>query len=436
MKASRLAEVVRVAHPHPLAGAEYDQYYEPNTHLARGEDAAAQMALYFVNMREDDRFSKVLFTGHRGSGKSTELYRLEQMLTREQPEGAKFRVIRFEITEEANLVDLDFTNLVFAIMNRLFDAAIDDGLSIDESALDNLVYLWRKDEFVEKIHMNKAEAEAGVEATLGWWGIFRAQVRGILRASWETKRVVKAHIEQNLPQLLVATNDLIADIRSQYRSRGLELLMIVDELEKLAIPKARALFLDHGQILTQFDLHLIYTFPIFLRYAHEFEEIANVFDDNYLLSMVMVTGRNGEPHLAGRGALRAIITRRIDGNLIGNEALEYLIINSGGVLRHLFDMLKRAVLVELAREGERIELSSVVSSFRRLRSDFERTIEASHLEALKRVAGGLNLVQDEPLRQMLQALAVIEYNGDRWLGLHPAVADYLRNRGDLPALPS
>ena len=40
---------------------------------------------------------------------------------------------------------------------------------------------------------------------------------------------------------------------------------------------------------------------------------------------------------------------------------------------------------------------------------------------------------DEVLSELLKTLAVIEYNGERWCGVHPVLVDFLREKGRINA---
>jgi hypothetical protein len=62
---------------------------------------------------------KVLFTGHRGSGKSTELNKLATMLE------DKFFIVRFSILRTLNPQDMTYVDLLLALATSLFKQATD-----------------------------------------------------------------------------------------------------------------------------------------------------------------------------------------------------------------------------------------------------------------------------------------------------------------------
>ncbi|MBI5054274.1 MAG: hypothetical protein HZB52_13560, partial [Chloroflexi bacterium] len=76
-KAKNLTDVVRVFNPvQPLSGTELTEYY-----VDRQSEALAQMETRLRVARKDEPI-KLLFTGQRGCGKSTELAKLAHNLRR------------------------------------------------------------------------------------------------------------------------------------------------------------------------------------------------------------------------------------------------------------------------------------------------------------------------------------------------------------------
>jgi hypothetical protein len=92
---------------------ETSRYYV-NLEQIRSEDAfrEVQGRLDLLNPRE---FDSLLFTGHRGCGKSTELRRLEQLIQ------SDYRVIYLDSLEELDIQDADYTDLYLVIIQQITD---------------------------------------------------------------------------------------------------------------------------------------------------------------------------------------------------------------------------------------------------------------------------------------------------------------------------
>ena len=100
MKASHLREVIGCFDPmQSLDEAHKDWYVE------RPDSPEEEIKVYLLNNSTD---TKILFSGHRGSGKSSTLSKLAH-----DPEIQKaFLVVKFSIKDELNVADLSYTDLL------------------------------------------------------------------------------------------------------------------------------------------------------------------------------------------------------------------------------------------------------------------------------------------------------------------------------------
>ncbi|MDM8515444.1 hypothetical protein QUF76_04535 [Desulfobacterales bacterium HSG16] len=425
-KATELRNVLRVTKAQPLKGKDFDNFFV-ETDEARGVNSALRLSDIFQINIDDPQ--KVLFMGHRGSGKSTELYRFGKYIEDE------FKVVNFSVKDEIDIVDLEYTDLIFVILRKLFEEAEKDKIPVNEYVLDNLDHYWHDKKLIDELKIEKAKIETGGKIKGGLFNVIGFYISGVLSTGSESKVAVRRHIKPRLSQLLAGGNDLIADISRKYKKKGKTLILVIEDLDKLEIPVAKKLFLDHKNILTSFNLHIVYTFPIFLHYSGDFDEIGSVFDHYELLSMIKVKDINDKSYKKGVNIIRDIVEKRAELSLFEPEALEYVIEKSGGSLRHVFEMLQNAVLDARTRDrsAEKMDQSSAEMAYKRLRNYFERIIWAEHMIPLKALYESIDKkpVPDSKLNELLKCMAVIEYNGERWCGIHPAVEDILKKKGEI-----
>jgi hypothetical protein len=71
------------------------------------------------------RREKYLFLGFRGSGKSTELYRLEAALDRD-----RFLVVNYSIRDDLNLSDFDFRDFFVSMALKVYDISGVEGIAL------------------------------------------------------------------------------------------------------------------------------------------------------------------------------------------------------------------------------------------------------------------------------------------------------------------
>lgn len=423
-RATDLRGVIRVTKLQPLKGSDFDQFFV-ETDAARGQNSALSLSDFFLANIDEPK--KALFMGHRGSGKSTELYRFGKYIENE------FKVINFSIKEETDIRDLEYSDLIFVILRRLYKEAVNDKIPVNEHILDNLDHYWNDEKLIENLKINKASIDTGSGVKGGFWNFISLHISGVLSTGSETKTVVREHIKPRLSQLIISANDFIKNITDEYKKRGKALILVIEDLDKLDLAVAEELFLKRANILVSFQLHMVYTFPIFLHYTPNFNEIESSFDHYEMLSMMKVVHKDGvTPCTEGRLMIREIINKRADLTLFDKDALEFVIVKSGGSLRHLFEMLQNAVLDTRVRNrnATSMDLKGAENAYQKLRNYFERTIASEHIDTLKEVYNSPDKkpMQNPKLKEMLNCMAVIEYNGVRWCSLHPAVEDILKEK--------
>jgi energy-coupling factor transporter ATP-binding protein EcfA2 len=428
-RATDLAGLIRVFQSEPLRNENFNKFYVDASE-ARGNDSAFCLIDYFrININKP---KKVLFMGHRGCGKSTELERVRKEL---EP---VFFVTTFSIKDEIDTIDLNYIDLIFVILDKLLQALEPHNIEINPDILKNLYDYWHDEKIYNIFKTDKMEADVIAGAKLNFLTAMMFSVKGVLKTGKETKEEVRRIITAKISQLMLGINDLIDNISSRLKEVGKVPILIVEDLDKLDISVAKDLFLYHKNTLTELNIHIIYTFPIFLHYSHDFSEIEQSFDHNEFLYMIKVHNKDYTYHPIGIELIKKIISERSDSdNLFIDGSLEYLIKQSGGALRNLFEMILNASLKSRGRKIDKIDMESAKFAYIKLRSGFERTISRKHVDTLKRIyedpnknpfIDDTNLDVNDNLKELLKSLAVIEYNGERWCDLNPAVVDILDSK--------
>lgn len=422
-KATNLRQILKVYEPNPLQGDDFNKFHVDASD-ARGDNSSEKISMFFSELKDTPQ--KILFMGHRGSGKSTELWKV---ITDLEP---NFKIISFSIKEEIDIIDLKYIDLIFLILKKLLDSVKDEKINLGDSLIDNLYNYWYGKKILEVIKTDKYEAGVNTEAKLNILNQIIFSIKGILSTGKETKEIVRTDIEPSLSELLKSMNDIITKIKIELVKKNKVPLIIIEDLDKLEIPIAEDLFLNHKNILTALDIHIIYTFPVFLRYSSKYSEIKDAFSLQELLSVIKINNKNGTPHDKGRRTLKNIIEMRADKNLFEDGVLDFVIEKTGGVLRNIFEILKDASLRNIVnnRNSNILTLDIVKNAYMSFKSDFERKIRKEHIDKLKEIYHDPQKrpLSDDVLMELLYNTAVIEYNGERWCNLHPAVEEILKER--------
>lgn len=428
-RAERLEDMLKVFKPYPLGEKNYDDFYV-ETSEARGENAAFKIIYRLKNANSVP--VKLLFMGHSGSGKSTELYKVEKELS------DVYQVIRFSISDEIDVMDLTYVDLIFTILHMIIETLNKVKIKISDDKYEKLFSYWNDERVCETLDMCKLDVDSDIATKVSFVNILTASIKGLFQIGSESRNIIRKKIEPNLKQLVQCTNEIIEEIDKKLYKKGKKLLLIIEDLDKLEIGAAEELFLKHRKVITSLQINTIYTFPIFLFYSTQFNAIKDDFDAYVLLSMIKTKDRNGSRFDKGISVIKEIIGKRANLNLISDEALDFVIMKSGGALRDIFGMLENAVLEAKSKDinTQIIEVDHIKSSYKSLKSSYERVLCKEHLSLLKEIYNDSTkkpIENEERLMELLKSMAVIEYNGERWCGLHPAIEDFLREKGELNA---
>lgn len=428
-RAENMEDMLKVFKPFPLGEKNYNEFYV-DTSEARGDNAAFKI-IYRLKAANSVPI-KLLFMGHSGSGKSTELFKVEKELS------DAYQVVRFSIRDEVDIMDLTYADMIFTIMHNVIETLHNEKIRISDDKFDKIFSYWNDERVCEILDVSQVSIEAELEAKASFVNTITARIKGLFQIGSESKNIIRKKIEPNLRQLIQYTNEIIEEADKKLEKKGKRLLLIIEDLDKLDIGAAEELFIKHRKVITSLQIHTIYTFPIFLFYSTQFNAIKDDFDAYVLLSMIKTKGRDGRKYEKGVETIRQIIGKRANLNLIADNALELAIMKSGGALRDIFEMLENAVLEAKTENinAQRIEMVHIEKAYNNLKSSYERVLSKGHLALLKEIYKDPSkkpIEDEEKLMELLKSMAVIEYNGERWCGLHPAIEDFLREKGELNA---
>jgi hypothetical protein len=353
---------------------------------------------------------KFFFSGHRGCGKSTELLHLMANPAIQK----KYWPINFSIREEADIIDLDFRDILLAIGSRMFRDYRKAGGRLPEQLLKELNG-WRGkvEEEVKTIHTGRTAFEigAGIDAFFSNTGI-KMRLEPVTRAE------IRQVFEKDISGLIAVINNIATAIYSKEHRIP---LILIDDLDKPGLDEARAIFHDRREIMMQPNCAIIYTVSSALFYSKEFDSIRDqaVFLPNIKLHPHV------EPEVKdkeGYQTLRRFVHVRIDTNLVDSLALEDAITYSGGVFREMARIMRTAIGRARRRKAGKVDIADIEWATTEIRNEYRRILDKEDIEILKKVHNQNRLEYDGRVRPLLQLLAVLEYrNGENWCDVHPVL---------------
>ena len=364
-----------------------------------------------ILLEDTNEPQKVLFTGHRGSGKTSELAKLGQQL------GDEFFIVHYSVKSILNLFDLSYVDVVLSLGLQLIREATQGDLAVEEDVLRQIL-AFGKDISEETELGATTRAEVGAELNF-----LVGKLSSKLGTEDATRRVVREKVSHRIGDLLESVDTLAREVE---RHTGRRVLVIVEDLDKTDLRTAKELFYEHASSLSAPPVSIIYTFPTALRHDNDFMQIVTNFPNPSILPGMKVVLRDGEPDEDGLECLRRVFTNRADESLIAPEALDRLAELSSGIPRELVALGRQACLEARKSENARIELDNVERAASRRRMEYQVLLTSRQLELLKAVHAARRVENDEEHRALLHNLSAVEYRNDEaWHDVHPVVVPLL-----------
>lgn len=424
----KLKEIYSAFHPSPLKPGQQDLYV--NLDSVRG-DAGVVRDLERKIRLADAPTCQVL-TGHRGSGKSTELWRLQHVLQEPDADNQRYFVVLVEADDHMDRNDIDFPEILIAIIRQLaedlrrrLNVTLKPGYFKDRwSRLKKLA--------LSEVSFDGLELETGL-----------ATLSATIKNSPDARNEIRKLLDPDTNHWLTAANDVIGKAKLELQTKGFkDLVIIVDDLDKM-ITRAHEragcsttenLFVHRAAQLTAFQCHLVYTMPLELAYSHHEQTI----EDRYggavpVIPMTKIATRPPDPksHKAGLDSFRRIIQARLDSvgashdELFANKKIETDLINlSGGQPTELMTLIREAIITG--------DLPIKSNALKRCREDsfrsYRRQLRPDHWPVLEeaRATGQVTRTKENeaPFRELLEGRALLLYrNHEEWYALHPVVAE-------------
>ena len=371
-----------------------------------------------------------LLSGYRGTGKSSELRRLEQHLR-----GKGYVVIRCDIEDYLNLsVPVDISDFLMAISGAFSDAIEHLGLPGEAPRFwDSLVDLLGRIEF------------NGISTTLRT-GVASATIKANLKSDPSFKARLQDHMAGHLGSLVQEVHDFFERCVSAIRDwdgNGREAVFLVDSIEHFrgtlvnvsdVQSSVETLFVSHAERLHLPHLHVVYTVPPYLKVRYS--NVGSLYEPGglHVLPALKLKSQEGVDFQQGYDAMEQVVAARGDWQkLLGERpALDRMVRYSGG---HLRDLLR--LLAEVLRRATELPVSAntVDAAIDQLRTEFLpiadsdarwlASIGRSHRTALARTEDLPDLA-----RFFDTHLALCYRNGDEWYDVHPLISDYVASQAE------
>ncbi len=427
--ATDLRTAYRVCDVKPLEGDDLDRYYA-QLGEARKSEAMINIST-MLDLQEEQAFSTILFTGHRGCGKSTELRLLERNWR------SQYHVIYLETDEVTDINDVEYTDLYLLVAQYVEYELRKLGIQLDRDILKDFED-WFADITEETEQTVESSISLAEEVTLGVESLFPipflskllAKLTSQIKGSPQGKKYIRNVLKKDSSRLKFIINLLLDDATQKIRHQQPEckgILLIFDNLDRCSPNVASSLFFDHASQLQDLRANVIYTVPISSVYSSQ--GIASSFNKPSILPIVNIyefkTGQSPLNHnLQGINALVSLIAKRIDIKKVFafEDVLIEIIRASGGHIRQLIQMVREACVTAIGRGHESIQIEDVNYVIRQLQFTFERVISEQHYSTLAYIYVFKQFSKDDIGQILISNMSVLEYSEEKcWYYPHPTI---------------
>jgi hypothetical protein len=389
---------------------------------ARGDDARHAIRTQLLR-KQGGRPLHIVFTSHRGAGKSTELKRLMHEVRK------NYHTIYVEANVELDPVGFDLEDLLLVLARSVCEEMDRVKLPLPEELLKRVTEWFSstvETTAVGRTYVAELKSSAKVG---GSWSFLRLMTNltalGRLESSHRTE--VKDVLRKYPGSLMKAVNSLFEGAhRLLKESHNRELLIIIDNLDRYPPEVVERLLVSQVDRFAELACNLILTPPISLLYRPGGGRLSDLFQHEVMCAVRMRGEKDpyDQPHGDGYRLLLNALGQRIDlDRLLPDEAARRrLVVASGGSVR---DLLKLASDASLRIDEGPITLSAVsrVVDQHRARMRDEVRSNKGWLESLRNIAATKCVSDADADLAVLHHRLAFKYNGSYWYDIHPLLAE-------------
>lgn len=359
-----------------------------------------------------------------GSGKSTELGRL----TKDPEIQERFSVstLRFEEHEWATL---DASQILFRIAEAIYNAH-KEVLPKSEDAE------WRKKlkELSARIFQ-----PMGIQATDGSlaleFDLVIVKLKQDIKLSEKARSMFRDYGETHQSLLQDFLRALVDDVEDAlFKTEGPhELLLIVDDLDKVRVPEAqKGIFDTNLNALLAPPLRIVYTLPAGVLFGESRPGIRQRVEHLYPIRVLKRVSTTFEPesaiHDERLGFFQQLVDHRVSAGVIAPEAIRAAALYSGGVLRDFFHLLREGVNLATFNDMTVLDAVAMRYAIAEARRNESVGLYRPDYEVLEHVHTTKELKSPEDGRY-LDLSRIIKYdNGSVWFEANPLLWQLIEER--------
>lgn len=366
-------------------------------------------------------YIKIIFSGHRGCGKSAELRRINNELN--HPD--RYLTVFIDLEKEVEVGSFQYADFFSLLIHKLIERLEEKKIKAGSDRLRRLARQLLPTK-IEEASADKKKSETGLgigaEAGFNLFGFLglKTSFKEAFSGENEISKTIRKEIKQNTLSLVYNLNAELVETKLaiEQAGQGKDILFIIDGSEKAKSEVYEELFIANGNIISQLNINLLTAVPISAFF--QIEKAPYKFLNRYTVPMIRLDESRRAAEL-----MIGIIAKRIDLSLfIEKDALHTCVTYSGGCIRQLFQIVHTSLKKSL---GDKIQQHHVQIAIKQLGMYLWEYLDNEHLKVLKE---GEYRPAEKKVDELLYILILLKYNGTTKINpLLETYPDFIEWRG-------
>lgn len=362
----------------------------------------------------------LLFGGHRGCGKSTELRAMIAELSGHE----RFFVVELDALKTLDINNLNYADMALAMAEALARKVEQAGINVPEVFVKPLTDWFQqviRSRIAETAISGDVKTGAEIKGGIPFLAQLVASVTASIRNNTTHKNEIRETVRNSFSTLADNFNRLLAYVEEEIRQagKGAALIFVIDGTDRLRGDEADAFFIRDIHQLRFLRTNCILCAPISV--LNEQGQIAQNYDAIFRLPMVKLAAKGDDQRIdVAWRRLREFVAKRLPlSEFDAPETLDLLIGHSGG---HPRDLLRLINLCFQEIDNGPITRQVAETAMRRLGNEYKRLVKPDDFPLLVKIDRGSAAFTPatDDTRRLLYDLVLLEYNS-YWWQTHPAV---------------
>ena len=356
---------------------------------------------------------RIFISGHRGTGKTSELLKLTKQIN----ETKCFLTIFADLSDGSlDTSNLDFVDIALFMLEKLLQELEEKKIKISKKIIEPMYnfYSTRIKEIENKENVSIG-AEIKTSSKVGLFDFFTlaSSIRAKTSNASQTRELIRQEFKNTFVQFAQKFDEFSIQVKEKLQKQGIEnILFILDGFEKIFTKEnRRKILIDDSNKFIELKSNLILTPPIELYY--DIAKDAN-FPTPFFFPLIVLEEKSKE-------LFTEFIYKRVDKKLFSSsEVVDKIIHLGGGSPRETLRIIQDSYINS---ETELIDKESVATTKRLLSAQIVNSLTEEEIAILKQIERENSCPFNEAFSNVLEKRAILDYGNGVGIQINPLILD-------------